>query len=263
MKHLIPAFLAFLTLQAGAQNVKLNSGGDWTVPGKDGVLELTGRMRKITSEQLQKVDPAARYTLTWEARGNVPEEAGKYMIGFSVYDKDGQEIQPYHVYYTPGSETVLTEDAPKGGRTLKIRDGSKWKSGAMYCPAFHVKADGGDIPNRDVLTGGIEKVTAGDGYTELTLKRPLAKDYPAGTAVRQHLYQSSLYLKVADIPAGWKKESAALSGISKGAVRYGQWWPGTEYFRVMITGNIGSRNADAEMNVKNIELDVKGAGSIF
>ena len=31
----------------------------------------------------------------------------------------------------------------------------------------------------------------------------------------------------------------------------------------MITGNIGSRNADAEMNVKNIELDVKGAGSIF
>lgn len=182
MKHLIPAFLAFLTLQAGAQNVKLNSGGDWKVPVKDGVLELKGRMRKITSEQLQKVDPAARYTLTWEARGNVPEEAGKYMIGFSVYDKDGQEIQPYHVYYTPGSETVLTEDAPKGGRTLKIRDGSKWKSGAMYCPAFHVKADGGDIPNRDVLTGGIEKVTAGDGYTELTLKRPLAKDYPAGTA---------------------------------------------------------------------------------
>ena len=240
MKHLIPAFLAFLTLQAGAQNVKLNSGGDWKVPVKDGVLELT-----------------------WEARGSVPEEAGKYMIGFSVYDKDGQEIQPYHVYYTPGSETVLTEDAPKGGRTLKIRDGSKWKSGAMYCPAFHVKADGGDIPNRDVLTGGIEKVTAGDGYTELTLKRPLAKDYPAETAVRQHLYQSSLYLKVADIPAGWKKESAALSGISKGAVRYGQWWPGTEYFRVMITGNIGSRNADAEMNVKNIELDVKGAGSIF
>ena len=89
MKHLIPAFLAFLTLQAGAQNVKLNSGGDWKVPVKDGVLELKGRMRKITSEQLQKVDPAARYTLTWEARGSVPEEAGKYMIGFSVYDKDG------------------------------------------------------------------------------------------------------------------------------------------------------------------------------
>ena len=168
MKHLIPAFLAFLTLQAGAQNVKLNSGGDWKVPVKDGVLELKGRMRKITSEQLQKVDPAARYTLTWEARGSVPEEAGKYMIGFSVYDKDGQEIQPYHVYYTPGSETVLTEDAPKGGRTLKIRDGSKWKSGAMYCPAFHVKADGGDIPNRAPLpefpvsesggySGGVEK----------------------------------------------------------------------------------------------------------
>ena len=64
MKHLIPAFLAFLTLQAGAQNVKLNSGGDWKVPVKDGVLELKGRMRKITSEQLQKVDPAARYTLS-------------------------------------------------------------------------------------------------------------------------------------------------------------------------------------------------------
>ena len=264
MKKMLPTLLAsMLAALAGAQTIKLDTQEQWNVPFKDGTVEIKGRMKKALSKEMLKLDPTARYTLKWTVRKGDPGQKGRYMIGFSVYDEQKREIQPYHVYFTPGSETVLAEAARKGAKTIRVKDGAKWKSGAMYCPAFFARKDHSDIPNRDVLIGGIEKVTPGNGWTELTLKRPLEKDYPAGTALRQHLYMSSFYLKTGETPGEWKQESASVSGRSEGGTKNGKWWPGTAYFRIMTIGNIASDSAESRTVLKDVILEIKGSDSIF
>ena len=107
--------------------------------------------------------------------------------GFMFYDSRKLVIHPHMVNCVPGSETKLVKAARKGSKTIVIANNDKFielKKGNII--AFNVQADMSDLPNRNCEYYAV-KMEKSAGNTVITFSRPLSRNYPAGTLVRQHI----------------------------------------------------------------------------
>jgi hypothetical protein len=166
----------------------------FTVPAKS---YPTYKLEKV------KVDPAKKYRVSAKVKQNGDTPALVY-IGFIPFDAKGRLILPHHGFYNvKESMTVLTADAAKGAKSITVKDAAAWKGGSHYFVAFNVKDDMSDIPNHE-LAGVISKIEkTGDVYA-ISLTKPLAKAYPAGTKVRQHRAGGTyIYTKAGTAPKEW------------------------------------------------------------
>ncbi|MFA6715783.1 MAG: hypothetical protein WC082_13260 [Victivallales bacterium] len=199
-----------------------------------------------------KVDPAKKYRVSVKLKQNGDVAPWVY-IGFIPYDIKNRCISPHHGFLnTPKSMTALTADVAKGAKSITVKDASAWKSGKYYFVAFNVKEDMSDIPNFE-LAGLITKIEkTGDVYT-IEFSKPLAKDYPAGTKVRQHRAAGTyIYTKCGKAPKEWT--------VWKGWDAYGKALRQGVYLKPMIMINArqeGSGVIFTDFKYEEIPIETK------
>ena len=222
---------------------------------------ILDRKKIAYTTELIPLDPEARYELS----GFFTSEGGptKVYLGFDCFDANKKRITSPQVTPIPGSETELVQDAKKGDKVLKIKDGSAWKfeklAPLLGVVAFDVDPSGnyGDLPNRKISKRGITQIRKADGHWEVTLRQPMPMDYPAGTKVRQHREELTMRW-AADKPLkeNWISIKGTVSGISFGGQKVGMFWPGTRYIRVAILNETNAKPPAPKLLVDNVVLRV-------
>ena len=154
------------------------------------------------------------------------------------------------------TDTVLTADVVKGAKQIKIKDGSNWKTGSVYCVAFNTKADLSDLPNNDLSRNNIKAIKKEGDVTVLTLVRAVNKNYKAGTAVREHRAAGTfIYTAAANktVPEIWTKFSGKISGEHKaGATPGHKFRAGTKFVKIVLLANY--RTPKGRLAVDDLEL---------
>lgn len=266
MKKLIFTIGVMGSILLSAQTVTdLSKAATWAQPRnafKNGILTYCKQWRIVASCPMIRIDPQAQYTFEAEFKSEAPLKKPLFLsMNFAIFDKNKKELQPYQVIYRPRTETVLTEAVKPGDKVIKIKDGSRWGKGNYVSIAFNIKDNYKDLPNYEVLNTNASFVNKGS-YTEIHLKQPVKKHYPAGTRVRQHIYSMSMTAFRAPVTAKWTGKKASISGISQGLKPYdtGKWWAGAVYFRPSFSTG---RRTDEKVLIRNIKMTVKDMNSIF
>ncbi len=205
----------------------------------DGALKMTTNRPLTVESKLQPIiDPAKTYVLSGKIR-KAPGSQGdsQAVIGIVSFDSKGNRIGSGAVYLFPATITRLAAPVKKGDTSVMVKDASKWNQKMNYSLiAFNAKADGSDVPNSDVspFVAGYELTK--EGYTEITLKSPMKKDYPADTEVRQQRASGTYYYVFTNkAPEDWKEFKVQLKGDAGArGVSYGKWWSGTRSMKLAI-----------------------------
>lgn len=194
-----------------------------------------------------KIDPNKTYRLSGKFKARQPWAEGNLLFGLAPHDAQSKPIFPIQVNPVKNTETTLLESATAGSTIIKISDASNWKKTDFGGVAFQVEKDLSDLPNRNIIS-----ITGVSGQ-EVTLKVPLAQDYPAGTPIRQHesgnsyMYSGAAYQKV---PADkWTEFSGEISGEAASGLSPNQWWKGTEIVRIFMI------NSQPDIAFKDVRLD--------
>ena len=243
------------------EQIPLNSLSDWELTGppanvskENGVIRLKDSFR-LVSRRTFEVRQNLRFqlSLTAKTRGNPP---GSYIVGYIPYDEAKHEIKVYEVANMNGFDSVLEENVKAGDTVIRIgKPKFTWKCGAAFCVAFQAADLYRDQPNRETHTGGIREVESRTGYDEVTLAKPVRKNYPAGSMVRLHYYGPDFYCHIGKASSEWISIGGTVSGIAPYGNRKGMWWPGTRYVRVVIEANKNAgKNTITEL--KDISLDI-------
>ncbi|MFA6716707.1 MAG: hypothetical protein WC082_05630 [Victivallales bacterium] len=201
-----------------------------------------GDAKNIWARSLEfiEIDPAKTYKLSGSFK-SVGKDQGYCYLGLVMYDANKRTISRDYITRKGGSQTKLAADAKAGDTVIKLADCSKWytKKPARTRVAFGAKEDFSDLPNTALSDPIVKLEKQGDVY-EVTLQKPLKKDYPAGTEVRQHFrgggyqYCAASYKKV---PNEWTKYSAKVKGINQKGPSNKQFWPGTKYVKAIVIIN--------------------------
>ena len=246
MKFLSTLAMAALAVSLSAETIKYDLKQDFSKNRQavvaDGVLTYTGPGTLIF--QPVKYDPAAKYTLTFEAKTTA--KVFPLYGGFYCYNKTGRLITHESVYYTEASFTELAKDAKVGDRSITVKDGSKWKKDTQV--AFNAKKDKSDIPNYDIAkyTTKIEK--QGDVWV-ISLSAPLKKAYAAGTNVRQHLSGGYIYSSIVRVPTSdWKTYTGTIDG------KY--MWVGSVTIRPILMLNWNWQDRTGSTQIRNVSLTI-------
>lgn len=217
-------------------------------------IRLTGNGRYFTVETVKKlpIDLNKKYNISFEYRIAAGSKAdGRFFFAPICYTKQGKEITAVSQNCVAGSDTVLAAAAKKGDKLIKIKNGAKWilKYGAV---AFNTKADYSDLPNFDHTE--IAAIKQNGDIWEISLKKPLAKAYPAGTAVREHRYAATYRYMVSNAAAKaqWQKFSRDMMGSKRKGVRgyASAWRPGTAFATITIF----SSGKPVDLELRNISI---------
>jgi hypothetical protein len=179
-----------------------------------------------------KIDPAKTYRLCGNFKAAVPSDKGFLLFGMAPHNAAGKPIHPLQVNPVSDSDTVLAASAKKGDTKISVKNAEKWRKANNTAIAFNTKTDYDDLPNHDL----VEIATI--NQNEVTLKKPLSKDYPAGTPVRQHcsgntyMYSGAAYKKVPS--TDWTEFSGEISGEAISGLPMNQFWRGTSSVRIML-----------------------------
>ena len=198
------------------------------------------------------IDPAKKYQISCEYRRTPGTQGeGRFYFAPVCYDKDGKEIKVTAVNCLNGTDTVLAAAAKKGDKVVRIANGAKWnlRYGNI---AFNTKPDYSDLPNRDTVP--FSAIKQNGAVWELTLKAPLARDYPAGTAVREQL-DGATYRYVLGYAAPeteWKKATRVFTGECRENIPgYAACWrSGTRQAGIIIF----SAGKAVDLEIRNISL---------
>ena len=183
------------------------------------------------------VNPAKTYVFKVKFRSlDAALPASGYM-GFELYDAKKRMLRYFHVVHI-GLKLSEVISAKKGDKFMIVKMIPDYGKIKNLRSAFYAKEDFSDVPNFDLSSPCKKVEKTEDGNLRLELAKPLAKDYPAGTAIRFHSpYGPPMYyLANGWMPAGEGKEcTVILSGISDkaGAVSK-QFWKGTVYARPFV-----------------------------
>ena len=198
------------------------------------------------SNETYRIDPTKTYRLTGKFKALKPEK-GWFIFGLAPLDGSWKNIQPDAVNIVNGTDTVLAKEAKKGDTTLVLKDSAGWKNGAYLQVKFNTKPDLSDLPNREGIP--FSRIEG----NIVTLKTSLRKDYPAGTAGRQHesgnsyMYSGAAYQNV---PADkWVEFAGEISGESRSGISPRQFWRGTRMVKIMMLTN------QHDVMFKDISLD--------
>ena len=179
---------------------------------KDGFRITAGKGQVLFfSAKRMPVDLKKKYMVSCEYRlAPGAKSSDHFYVAPVCYDKNGKMLEVAPQYCIVGTDTVLAAAAKKGDKILKVKDGQKWQKN--WYAAFNTKKDYSDLPNTALVRIGAI-VKKGDVW-EVELKTPLAKDYPAGTAVRNHRSGATYRYLLYTVPkAEWQKTSKVFSGV--------------------------------------------------
>ena len=177
-------------------------------------LRISGKHKSInvTSAKMIDIDINKKYLVSCEYRVT-PGGTSKSRLYIAPvsYDKDGKIISAVGQNCYPGTFTALAAAAKKGDTVIKVKNAAKWVVQWGFV-AFNAKADFSDLPNYELVPFSAVKKN-GDVW-EITLKKPLDKAYPAGTAVREQRAGASYRYLSYGIPekTEWVKVSRIVTG---------------------------------------------------
>lgn len=215
----------------------------------------------LLSPEKVVIDPRAIYTVRLKVK--IPEhylrphqatETG-YQIGFEMYTDQGRRIGHHEVVPIRGTQTHLLDDAQAGDTVVRVA--GLWEridyGGFEYdAIAFDIENDLSDIPNAQSYL--IKSVEPADGFTEITLARPLEENQPAGIRVRQHGHGNMVFNqgKATDT---WSEVVFDVSGVSlPGEVSSAQFWPGTHSVRLAITASSNDPDRAVELLFDDVSM---------
>lgn len=253
------ALLGAAVLAGAGEVMEIRELKDWA-PGSavrsvgDGVWRITGN-RALAGAKNVRIDPAKKYTLSMEMRKLPATQKVLVYAGFWPLNEDMVRIEPHCARCEPGSATKLTAPVKAGDKSIRIMLPRRWKKGAKYwCVSFRDQAQCTE-PDMEVICNTGCGEPAADGSVEVTLKKPVAKEFPEGTPVHFHSDGPGMYSLCDMVQPGdeWVKYTCTVTGMKKsGLPAKEQWWNGTKYakFRFLTLGAA----RDAQVEIRNIKL---------
>ncbi|MCF6174714.1 MAG: hypothetical protein L3J71_02990 [Victivallaceae bacterium] len=222
-------------------------------------FETTG-YSQIVSKKSYKIDPAKTYVLSGWFK-SVGKQPGRLYFGFMPLNKKNRAISSPSVMVEANTDTVLAEDCRPEDKVIKIKNGAKWKVLRYGLIAFKTDPTGeySDIPNQNITPFGITSVEQQGDIWAVTLKNPCGKAFPEGTPVRQHRSGSSYQYCAAGskkVPTEWTKYSATLKGIAVINMPNNEFWPGTEFVKILMLINYQAKAGEV-MLWDDIKLEEK------
>ena len=188
-----------------------------------------------------EIKPDHKYRLSVFMRSGDAAKPGNTFFGLESYDKNRKKINPLSVKTRNGTLTEITADAKQGDTAVQVADTSRWEPRTWLPLVAFAKEDSSDLPNANIESG-VKEIKG----NSIILQKPLTRDLPKGTKIRQHLggpqYCGAFSVKP---PAEWKEYSCILNGralvLNQGNDSH-VFWPGTCYVRLLIAANVGSKN---------------------
>ena len=236
----------------GAEVLKIEKASDLlenrnlTENAAEKSITASGRHARVTSKPFP-VDPAKKYKLSGKFRAAPGTTGEVFYFGFIPLDEKGRQIASEYVNVPKkGTDTELAAPARKGDTVVKVKDASTWNAATPWgFIAFNAKEDSSDLPNSDLLPIVEKKIEKKGDVWEVTLKKPAAKDYPAGTKVRQHRSGATyLYTAAGNKPvsADWKEFSGKVVGFSENGTPSYRWWKGTKQAKILMILNYKTKS---------------------
>ena len=225
-KFMFMAVSAAAMLLNGAEVIFDGSIPENWQPGKvsavNGVVTAKCSYSLTTSKDIIPVKAGKKYTVSGEFRITGEYQGKTPMLYFGVvpYTADGVEISHLSIATAmPHSIAALAVDAKAGDKSVTLKGAENWKFLPHGALAFNAKADRSDLPNMDLSpffdSAAITKNA--DGTVTAAFKKPLAKTYPAGTAVRQHRSGNMfIYVKWDNKAGGWMNFSNTFKSFYTG-----------------------------------------------
>jgi hypothetical protein len=254
-KSLLTGAAMLFAVAAFSADANLNDAKIWEHPKASnpeaGILEIKGPGQLRAKAARFQIDPNAIYRISGEVRKAPGANTKTFLAGYVLYDKDQKEIQTVHIRVINGTRTTLAEDAKAGATTLKVKNAVRWlKTNASV--AFNA----GPLPNRE-LADYSTVVKEGTAWI-VTLKKPLAKDYKAGTKVWVQSPGAHFSITYVTQPNDeWQKFQAVTKGVGINKVENGKFWPGTAYAEPMLMPNWywGKGSQDQKVQIRNLKVE--------
>ena len=222
---------------------------------KNGVATINGSGVMALSSKAFVAKPGKKYKVSAEIK-TISGTPGTILLGLAPLDIKGKAINSIDVNVIDGSGTELAAAAKKGDKVLKVKDASKWNNKSAYSAiVFNAKADFSDLPNREQAKTVKGKIAKKGTVWEIPLVKPLAKDYAAGTKVRQQCSGNGyIYTFIkGKLPVGQSaKTTAFCAGFSKKGTPGHMFWAGTKSAKLLIM-QLGGKNPVTE--IKNFKVE--------
>ena len=257
------AAIAMSTAAIYAEVIEIKTIKDWAKGSgvrvsEAGVWDIIGA-RDISTAKSFKVDPAKKYTLSFEVRKSAATQKVMVYAGFWPLDADMVRIMPHNARCESRSETVLTADAKAGSKSIRINEPKRWRKGArLWCVSFNDRKNcsGLDMSVICNLSCGEQ---AADGSMEVKLKQPLTKDYPANTPIHFHSEGPGMYsaCKEKNPSTEWETVTATVTGVqgAAGIPKNDQWWAGSKYAKMRFL--VVSSDRKSQVQLRNVKLTIE------
>jgi hypothetical protein len=257
--------ISLAVFTANAETLTFNTPAGWegmeaSLQKDDGVLEIP-KQRGFIAKQKIEINPVCSYRFSLKLRAAPDTPPAPFLIGFRVYDRNGNEIIINQVNVVAGTDTELAAPLKVGDLVIKIKDGARWIGKANFFAVFQTDPSYKDLPNPNVMQIPLTQVKKiGDDW-EITLASPSTNDYPAGTKVRQHAGGGWMNCAQNTSDAEWKECSGSTKGIDTRLVYpswkfTGKWWPGTVSAKPFIMVNWDAKIKNASTQLKDIQLEI-------
>ncbi len=208
-------------------------------------FELTGQ--SAFASEFIPVDVTKKYKISGCVK-NTGKEPCDFFLALAPFDKYKRPIKVEQIHIIYDSETVLAEACSAEDKILKVKDGSKWKSGGnLFLAACDVDDSGAyaDLPHCTRTAGTVSSLQHKNGIWEVTLSGVCGKKFPAGTKVREHCYGDvyiyPVIIKGLKTGDGWKDFSGQVHDMAKFGAVGEQFWPGTAFVKIGVLRISGSR----------------------
>ena len=258
---MMTAAVSALCLSA-AEVQDLSAVAKWSksknVKAADKGFTVTGKTMLLLSDYIP-VDAAKKYTLSIDAKCVAQaDKKACFFVGYQPYTAHKRSIAPWSSFVVKNTATELAAPVKKGDKVIKVKNGAGFVKIAHAVIVFDAKDDLSDLPNTKIVARGVTAIAKKDGFWEISLAKPVNRDFAAGTKIRQHSDSGYLYVINRALVSDAVKN---FSGTTNGFTDNGEWngtkWPkGTAFVRIVILSNWQSSAANV-IEYKNFKVTVE------
>lgn len=250
MKKLITAFIvAFFAVTLSAEIIfdggKAAAWESKKFADKDGAVSGIAGYIPVMSKEFIQVPRGKKYTVSGEFKV-VSDKNIPIYFGVTPFTAEGKVI-PYTAVFTASRAiATLAKEVKAGDKSMILKGADSWKFHKHGYFVFNAKADRSDLPNLDLSPAPvIKEITVNeDGTVEIPFKKPFAKNYTAGTTVRQHVAGSSyIYAGNTNKKGEWVKFSKTFTSFYTGTAQ------------IKVTFSVMASKANVEL--RNVKVDAE------
>lgn len=232
------------------------TNASWVLPhwrkfhAMDEFLAIKGYVG-ITTKRSFAVDEDAVYELSGQFRSPADQaHLSRFEFGFVPLDENGKGATSQGFSCKTDSFGTLAQAVKPGDKIIRINCKKDWWKTDI---AFNAQKNFSDLPNKDLhKIAALKKI---EGGYELTLCKPVAKAYAAGTGVRNHFTMNWIFTanRFKKAPKEWTKFSGKISGFEKGIPYEKRWWPGTVRAKVFLLVPVNCALEFKDITVRKLE----------